>query len=161
MRGLLGSLAWSLALLTAAMAIGLRSLRLSLFAMVPSTLPSLWLYGGLGLTGRPVSVATAMIGCTMLGLIVDNILHLLHHYRDARRSLPRDAALRRSLDRCGRAMTLSSVVLMLGFAVAATSRLSTTVEFSLLATLTIAFAWFATAAALPAMLLSRRGRDAD
>ncbi|MCB9878596.1 MAG: MMPL family transporter [Planctomycetes bacterium] len=154
MRGLVRSLGLSLLLLTAAMAIGLRSLRLALCALLPNLLPSLWLYGALGLAGRPVSVATAMIGCTMLGLIVDNTLHLLHHYRDGRRHLHRGDALRRALDRCGRAMSLSSAVLLLGFATAGLSQLSTTVEFAMLACATIVLAWFATAVLLPTVLAS-------
>ena len=154
-HGLLGSLSISLILLTVAMAIGLGSLRLSLLAMIPNLLPSLWLYGGLGWSGKPVSVATAMIGCTMLGLIVDNTLHLLHHYRAALAALPPTAALQRALDRCGRAMTLSSVVLMLGFLVATTSQLETTVEFALLATVTIGVAWLGSTVLLPTLLLPR------
>lgn len=152
-HGLLGSLGVSLVLLTLAMAIGLRSIRLSLLAMIPNLLPSVWLYGGLGWSGKPVSVATAMIGCTMLGLIVDNTLHLLHHYRDARASLSQAAAVQRALNHCGRAMTMSSAALMLGFMVAATSHLETTVEFALLATVTIAVAWLASAVLLPTLLL--------
>ena len=103
-----------------------------------------------------------MIGCTMLGLIVDNTLHLLHHYHEARKAMEPEAALQRALDRCGRAMTLSSAVLMLGFMVAATSHLETTVEFALLATVTIAVAWLGSAVLLPTLLLPRgTGNDSS
>jgi uncharacterized protein len=153
---LLGSFGLSCGLLLLGMMIGLRSWRLGLLAMLPNLLPSLWLYGGLGWSGRPLSVATAMIGCTMLGLIVDNTLHLLHHYRHQRRTTSPRLALRAAFDRCGRAMTLASIVLMLGFATAATSRLETTVEFALLATATIGAAWFATAVVLPMLVAGRR-----
>ncbi|MCC7399567.1 MAG: MMPL family transporter [Planctomycetes bacterium] len=159
MQGLLGSLGWSLLALTLAMSLGLRSWRLGLAAMLPNLLPTLWIYGGLGLLQRPVSVATAMIACTMLGLIVDNTLHLLHHYRIHRAASPSRVALRHAFAHCGRAMTLSSVVLMLGFATAATSRLATTVEFAVLATLTIASAWIGTAVLLPLLLGARCRRS--
>ena len=55
-------------------------------------------------------------------------------------------------------MTLASVVLMLGFATAAISRLATTVEFALLATATIGAAWFATAVVLPMLVTGLRPR---
>jgi uncharacterized protein len=155
---LLGSLGLSGLLLSLGMMIGLRSFRLGLLGMLPNLLPSLWLYGALGWSARPLSVATAMIGCTMLGLIVDNTLHLLHHYRHERSTTSPRLALRAAFDRCGRAMTLASVVLMLGFATAATSRLETTVEFALLATATIAAAWFATAVVLPMLITGLRPR---
>lgn len=158
MQSLTGSLGLSLLLLAVCMVIGLRSLRLGAIGMVPNLLPALWLYGTLGWCERPVSVATAMIGCTMLGLIVDNTLHLLHHFQLARRTLPARPALRHALDQTGRAMTLSSAVLMLGFVTAATSRLETTVEFALLATTTIAAAWFATAMLLPLLVAASARR---
>lgn len=152
MQSLGGSMGLSFVLLAVCMVLGLGSLRLGLLALLPNLLPSTWLYGTLGLCDRPVSVATAMIGCTMLGLIVDNTLHLLHHYREHRQDLGPRASLRRALERCGRAITLSSVVLMLGFGTAATSRLATTVEFAMLACATIAAAWFATAVVLPLLM---------
>ena len=152
---LLGSLGLSLLLLAVGMAIGLRSIRLALLGLLPNLLPSVWLYGGLGWLDHPVSVATAMIGCTMLGLIVDNTLHLLHHYRRGRRHLAPAIAMAAAWQRCVRPMTLASVVLMLGFLTASTSRLSTTVEFSLLATATIAAAWLGTALVLPLLFLDR------
>jgi predicted RND superfamily exporter protein len=158
MRGLLGSLSSSCLALTLAMALGLRSLRLGLAAMLPNLLPSLWIYGGLGLLQRPVSVATAMIACTMLGLVVDNTFHLLHRYRLARATASPRGALQHAFDHCGRAMTLSTAMLMLGFATAIASRLTTTIEFGLLASATIASAWIGTAVLLPLLLGSRRSR---
>lgn len=155
MHSLVGSLALSLGLLGITMAIGLRSWRLAAIGLLPNVLPSLWLYGGLGWLGRPVSVATAMIGCTMLGVIVDNTLHLLHQYHQRRATSSRDEAMHAAWRRCWRPMTLASGVLILGFLTAATSRLSTTVEFGLLASATIAAAWFGTAIVLPLLFVSR------
>ncbi|HEU4419574.1 MAG TPA: MMPL family transporter [Planctomycetota bacterium] len=155
MHGLFGSLGLSFALLAIGMCIGLRSVRLGLLGMLPNLLPSAWVYGALGWSEHPVSVATAMTGCTMLGLIVDNTMHLLHHYRNARATMAARPALRASFDHCGRAMTLSSIVLALGFLVATTSRLSTTVEFAWLATSKVAAAWFGVAVVLPLLLMLR------
>jgi predicted RND superfamily exporter protein len=155
MHGLLGSLALSAALLGAGMAIGLGSAWLGALGLLTNLLPSIWLYGALAWLGQPISVATAMIGCTMLGLIVDNSLHLLHHYRTCRRRHDARGAMRRALARCARPMTLASAVLALGFLTAATSRLATTVEFALLASAKIALAWFGTTIVLPLLLVPR------
>lgn len=150
LHSLLGNIALSMLLLAVGMAIGLRSWRLALVGMAPNVLPSLWLYGGLGWVGRPVSVATAMIGCTMLGLVVDNTIHLLHRYRALRGGSTRDAALRAAWLDTIRPMTLASAVLALGFGSAIGSRLTTTAEFGALAAATIAAAWLGTAVLLPA-----------
>lgn len=159
LHSLLGSLWLTLGLLGAGLCIGLRSLRLGLVGLLPNVLPCVWIYGALAWSDRPVSVATAMIACTMLGLIVDNTLHLLHHYRHERARGPA-AATAAALERCGRGMVLSSSLLLLGFLVTSTSRLSTTVEFSWLAMATIASALFGTIVLLP-LLLARGPEVAD
>lgn len=150
LRSLLGNIGLSLAFLALGMAIGLRSWRLALVGLAPNVLPSLWLYGGLGWLDRPVGVATAMIGCTMLGLVVDNTIHLLHRYQALRAADRNLDALRAAWLDTIRPMTLASAVLALGFGAAIFSRLSTTAEFGALAAATIATAWLGTAVLLPA-----------
>lgn len=149
---LYGTLA-TVVLLGIGMCLGLRSLRLGLLSLVPTVLPCLWVYGALGALGRPVSVATGMIACTMLGLLIDNAAHFLHRYAGLRRrdAMRRDAVLG-TLRHVGRPMLLSSSLLIAGFATAATSHLSTTVEFAILACSTIALALLATAVLLPLLL---------
>ncbi|MFN9703850.1 MAG: MMPL family transporter [Planctomycetota bacterium] len=160
LRSLLGSGLGSLAVLAIGMAVGLRSWRLGLLGIAPNLLPSLWLYGALGWSGRPVSVATAMIGCTMLGLVVDNTIHLLHRYHALRSRADAASALAGAWQDTIRPMTLASVVLALGFGSAAWSRLTTTAEFGVLAAATIATAWMATAVLLPASLRPPRTAEA-
>jgi predicted RND superfamily exporter protein len=155
---LLGSLGVTLALLLVGLCVGLRSWRLGLLGMVPTVLPCVWVYGAIGLLGRPVSVATAMIGCTMLGLIVDNTLHLLHQLRLARPAASPRGALVVALRHCGRAICLSSGVLVIGFGAGVTSHLSTTVEFSVLAGATILAAWFGVLWLLPLVVTGTTGR---
>lgn len=150
LRSLLGNIALSLALLAGGMALGLRSWRLAMVGIAPNVMPSLWLYGGLGWLDRPVGVATAMIGCTMLGLVVDNTIHLLHRFQALRAGGGRDDAMQAAWLDTIRPMTLASAVLGLGFGTAVGSRLSTTAEFGALAAATIATAWFGTAVLLPA-----------
>lgn len=152
LHGLFGSLYLTLIVLAAMLVFALRSVRLGLFGMVPNLLPCLWLYGGLGLAGHPVSVATGMIGCTMLGLIVDNTLHLLHRYRELRRGCTRPDAAVAALAVLGRPMLLSSGLLVLGFATALLSRLSTTREFAVLACCTIVGAGIGCVVLLPLWL---------
>jgi predicted RND superfamily exporter protein len=128
-----------------------------LLGLLANVLPCIWIYGGLAWLGQPVSVATGMIGCTMLGLIVDNTLHLLHRYRECRATADRRRAVVQALAAVGRPMWLSSSLLVLGFATAATSRLSTTIEFALLACSTIAVALVGCGVLLP-LALAQGGR---
>ncbi|MBL8749973.1 MAG: MMPL family transporter [Planctomycetes bacterium] len=152
MNGLFSSFWLTLLVLFLAASAGLRSFRLGALTMLPNLVPCLWVYGIVAWLGRPVSVATAMIASTMLGLIVDNSLHLLHDYRLHRIHEEPLSAVRTALRHCGRGMALSSGLLMLGFLVTATSRLATTIEFSLLATTTIAAGAFMALVVLPLLL---------
>ena len=155
-RSLVGSTVWTIVLLGIGMCVGMRSLRHGLLGLVPAVLPCIWVYGALSWLDHPVSVATGMIACTMLGLLVDNVIHFLHHYRAARKTCDVHESVATSLSHVGRPMILGSLLLVTGFAVAATSQLSTTVEFSLLACSTILAALVSTSVLLPLLLLALR-----
>jgi hypothetical protein len=102
-----------------------------------------------------------MIATVLIGLIVDNTIHLLHGYGQARRAgCGPSAALARSISRCGRAVLTTSGVLALGFAAGLNGRLETTLEFSALAALTIVLALACDLVLLPAILLLRGGHRA-
>lgn len=136
--------------------IGFRSFVLACLAMIPNVLPCLVVYGGLGAIGRPLSFATTMIASSMLGLIVDDTIHLLHGVRDARsRGEPMDVALEQVFASSGRAVSITTVVLAAGFASALSGTLASTVEFGAVATVTIVVAFACDLFLVPALLSSR------
>lgn len=136
---------------------GLRSARRALIALVPNVLPCLAIFAALAWLGRPVSVATAMISTVLLGLIVDDTVHLLHgirHLRDEGRSSLEaiEAVFRRN----GRAVVVTSIVLAGGFTATAFGELETSFEFGAVAAVTIVIALLADLIVLPALLVDRR-----
>jgi predicted RND superfamily exporter protein len=134
--------------------IGLRSVRLTLVGLAANTLPCLALHGGLALAGRPMSVASAMIGSVVLGLVVDQAIYFLHGFRGGlERTTPR-VAVARTLRHSGRAMTVTSLVLALGFLAGVAGQLTTTREFGILAAGSILTAWIANVWLLPTLLLA-------
>ncbi|MFN0242427.1 MAG: efflux RND transporter permease subunit [Planctomycetota bacterium] len=136
--------------------VGFRSFVLACLAMIPNVLPCLCVYGGLGAIGRPLSFATTMIASSMLGLIVDDTIHLLHGVREARvRGEPMDVALEQVFASSGRAVSITTVVLAAGFASALSGTLASTVEFGAVATVTIVVAFACDLFLVPALLSSR------
>jgi predicted RND superfamily exporter protein len=134
--------------------IAFRSAAYAGLALIPNVLPCIVVYASLALMGRPLSVATAMIGSVLLGLIVDDTIHLLHRYRQRRADGDeRLNAIEHVFQHSGRAILITSVVLSVGFAVGMTGSLSTTVEFCGMATATILVALAADAIVLPAILV--------
>jgi len=155
-RGQMRGLGLTLVVILVVFCLAFRSLRTGLLAMIPNVVPCLVVYGGLALAGRPVSVATAMISSVLLGLIVDDTIHLLHRFRQAReRGLARPAAVERALDHAGRPVVVTSLVLAGGFACSLLGRLETSREFGLLAAVTILVALVADLVLLPALLVGR------
>ncbi len=135
---------------------GLRSRRLTLLGLAANALPCLALHGGLALAGRPLSVASAMIGSVILGLVVDDAIYFLHGFRAASREAHPRLAVARALQHSGRAISVTTLVLALAFLAGLTGELSTTREFGLLASGSILAAWVANLLLLPAFLLARR-----
>jgi predicted RND superfamily exporter protein len=90
----------------------------------------------------------------LLGLIVDDTIHLLHRYRELRRAgLEGLSAIERVFQHSGRAIVITSVVLGLGFSVGLAGELATTVEFCGLAAVTILVAFLCDLLLLPAILV--------
>ncbi len=156
-RGQWNGMIATLCVIWLVMAIGLRSTWLGLLGLLPNALPCVLIYGGLAALGRPLSVASAMIGSVMLGLIVDNTIHLLHRFREQRaRGESQLSAAAHTLHRTGRAILLGSLVLALGFGAGVFGALATTREFGVLAAITILLAMATNLTLVPAMMSYRR-----
>ncbi len=136
--------------LWAVMAFGLSSWKLATLGLVPNVLPLVVLHGSLGLAHVPMTVATSMIGTVMLGLVVDDTIHMLVAYRRRRASEVRPIAS--ALCEVARPIVLTTVVLCAGFLATSFGTLSTTVEFGLSAIAILVLALFSDLLLLPAIL---------
>lgn len=114
----IGSFGQALAMVFALTALCLRSLRLALLAMVPTTLPVVLTLGAMGFLGIPLDMGTAMVASVLLGLGVDEALHLLAGYQRFRaHGLAREHAMDASLREVGRALFTTAGALAAGFLV--------------------------------------------
>jgi predicted RND superfamily exporter protein len=131
-----------------------RSLRLGLFALLPNLLPVGLYFGLLGATGITLNNSTALMGSIVLGIAVDDTLHLVVEYRRGLEAgLGRDAALRESLVRVGRAITCTTLAVCAGLLVVGASALQNQAEFGLLGAATLAIAWIVDVTITPALCL--------
>jgi predicted RND superfamily exporter protein len=106
----------SVVLIALMMVVGLRSLRVGLGAMVANLLPVLVLAGYLGATEPRVDFDVMVIAMMALGIGVDDTIHfLVRHRLESRRSQNPAQALRSTYAFSGRAIVLTTVVLVLGF----------------------------------------------
>ena len=115
-KGQRDGLLLSLLLISLMMIIAVRSLRNGLWSMLPNLLPLLVLGGYVGGFWEQVDSDTLMIAILAIGVGVDDTIHfLLRYHRERARSPDPAAALRRSFHFAGRAILMTTVILVLGF----------------------------------------------
>jgi predicted RND superfamily exporter protein len=134
-----------------------RSLRLGLVAMVPNLVPVGIFFGALGLGAAPLSLPTSLIGSIALGIAVDDTVHFLVRYGQERRRgcEPAEAALL-CARRTGRAIAITSFMLMAGFLVVGLSGFATLRQFGILSAATMGVCLLTDLLLLPALLVRTR-----
>ena len=106
----------SFALIAVMMIIAMRSFRVGLGSMIPNLLPLFCLGAYMGTMYDRVDSDLLIIAMMAIGIGVDDTIHFLMRYRiEAARSRDRAQALQRTFAFSGRAILLTTVVLVLGF----------------------------------------------
>ncbi len=131
----------------------LRDLRLAILCLIPNALPLVVGYGLVGAAGWLLYPTGAVIFTVALGIAVDDTLHLVARTReelDAGHALP--DALHRSVVHSGRAVFITSVLLMGAFGVNLLSSFPASVLMGGLGTIIVAAALVSDVLVLPALL---------
>ncbi len=144
-------------LIYAMLALLFMSLRVGLLAMLPNLLPIAIYFGALGWTGITLNVVTGLVASLVLGIAVDDTIHMLERFRTAaRRHASEEAGIREAMGEVGRAVSFTTAALCLGFLVITLSSLRQQVEFGALAAATIAVAWITDLSFTPALAVGMR-----
>lgn len=116
LTGQRNSLIASFILIAVMMTIALRNARVGLASMVPNLLPLLCYGGFLGLFWDSVDSDGIIVAILAIGIGVDDTIHFLVRYRIERdRGVGRDEAIRRTFSFAGRAIVMTTVILVVGF----------------------------------------------
>ena len=136
-------------------AIFLRSIRLAVGAMIPTLLPVVVTLGAMGWMGMGLDVGRSMIAAVLIGIAVDDSVHLLHQYqrRRAAGDGPQEA-IRGAVLHVGRAVVTTSLALSLGFLTLMASAWQTIASFGFFVSLAILGALAASLFVLPALILA-------
>jgi predicted RND superfamily exporter protein len=129
-----------------------RSLRIALLALIPNALPVLVYFGVLGLSGVTLNIITSLIACIILGIAVDDTIHFLVRFREQVRIVGDEGkAAEAALRLIVRPVTVTTAALCAAFAALIGSGLKHQVEFGVLATCMLAFAWLVDMTFTPAL----------
>ncbi|MDF1563578.1 MAG: MMPL family transporter [Deltaproteobacteria bacterium] len=153
----------SLAVIAFMMIISVRSLRMGLWSMIPNVLPLLALGGYLALTTAAVDTDLMMVAMLAIGIGVDDTIHFLTRYCIEReRGASREQAIENTFHFAGRAIVMTTVILVVGFAPFASSQYLSTRVMGTLLPMVLGVALVADLVLVPALLklgVMERGVD--
>ncbi|MCB0221470.1 MAG: MMPL family transporter, partial [Chrysiogenetes bacterium] len=133
--------------------IALGSPRWALLSVIPNIFPVIWVLGLMGFTGIPLDVGTVLVAGITIGIAVDDSIHFLSRYSQARkRGLGAQDAIAHVLRHSGRAIVFTSVILAGGFWMLVFAQFKPTAYLGLISGVTIVFALLADLLVLPAIL---------
>ena len=155
--GLIGGLT-ALILISIILSVVFRSVKIGLVSLVPNLVPIAMAFGAWGYLYGQINMALATVISMTLGIVVDDTIHFVSKYLDARKD-KKDAAdsVRYAFAQVGLAMTVTSIVLIAGFMVLTFSPFIMNWGMGLLSAITIAFALIADFLLLPAVLIKLEG----
>jgi len=136
-----------------------RSAKGAALCMVPNLAPLFFVFVLMGAGGIALDLATVMIACVVLGITIDDTIHLYHGYRcRLRAGMAPNWAIARSYDSSGRAVLATSVVLVAQFGLLATSDFIPTANFGLLTAVGLTAGLAFEIVLLPALLVLGHGQ---
>ena len=145
----------AMALVSVILILVFRSLRLGLISLVPNFIPAAASFGLWGFLVGQVGLAASVVTAMVFGIIVDDTIHFMSKYSDARREgLASPEAVRAAFRTVGHALWTTSAILALGFLVFASSGFELSWALGLLTAITIGFALIADFLLLPPLLMA-------
>ena len=151
---LVGGMGLAILLTAAIMMWFFRDVRMVLVSLLPNLVPLLFIAGVMGFTGIDLKVSTAIIFSIAFGIAEDDTIHMLAKLRLQLlegRSVP--YALKRTYLSTGKAVSVTSLMLISGFLTLMLSDFASIFYMGLLITLTLIFAFVAELLLLPALIL--------
>ncbi|MFT7462677.1 MAG: putative RND superfamily exporter protein, partial [Pseudohongiellaceae bacterium] len=151
--GFLQSMSLALVLITVLIALIFRSFRLAVISLVPNVLPIVLPISFYGLIGKPLDGPAVFVSSVALGVCVDDTIHFFTKFSRARsQGKSMVDALQSVFENVGSALTITSVVLMVGFGFLALSDFAPNSKMGSLAVVMIGLAWVADFCMVPALL---------
>lgn len=149
------STAIALFLISGILVLALKSVKIGIASLVPNFVPAILGFGLWGFAVGEAGVPVSVVGAMTFGIVVDDTIHFLTKYLQGRRELgkaPQEAILY-SFRSVGTALTVTTLVLVVGFLVLAASGFKVTATLGLLTAVVLAFALIADFLFLPSLLL--------
>jgi len=152
-RDMLVSIFAAFGIICVAVSLMYRSLKIGLISMVPNLIPIMVTMGFMGLAGITLRTSTLIIFSISLGIAVDDTIHYITRFREElSRTGDYTVSMHRALRSAGRAIVLTTLIMIAGFIVFISSDFKASQDFGLLASITIGAALLGSLLFLPATI---------
>lgn len=131
-----------------------RRWKITLWTLTPLTMGLVWMLGAMALLQIRINFVNAVILPMIIGMGIDNSIHLMHRYLEGGGRDPLQA-----LRATGRAMTMCTLTTILGFGSLVTARYQALSTMGWVTILGMGFCWMATLTLLPTILILWRGQN--
>jgi len=145
----------ALILISLVLIVALRSIKIGLISLIPNLIPAAMGFGLWGYMVGEIGLSLSIVSTMTLGIVVDDTVHFLSKYLRARRekNLSPEDAVRYAFTTVGRALLITSIVLVAGFLVLATSSFQLNSGMGLVTAIVIVLALLADFLFLPPLLI--------
>ncbi len=132
----------------------LRNFKLGLVSLVPNLVPAIMGFGLWGYMVGNVTLAVSIVVAMTLGIVVDDTVHFILKYANARkRGDSAEDSVRYAFKSVGMALTVTSLGLVIGFAILGQSGFAVNRDMARLTAITLSFALFVDFLFLPPLLI--------
>ncbi|EPS0981962.1 efflux RND transporter permease subunit [Vibrio vulnificus] len=154
MASMLSTLPITLILISALMIFALRSWRLGVISLVPNIAPAVIGFGLWALISGEINLGLSVVVTLTLGIVVDDAVHFLAKYQHARKEGQNaEQAVRYAFHTVGRALWITTVVLVAGFSMLAMSQFRLNSDMGQLSAIVIFVALVIDFVLLPSLLM--------
>ena len=151
----------ALGLISLVIMLALRSVKIGALSLITNLAPIGMGFGIWGIINGEIGMALSVIASMTFGIVVDDTVHFLSKYLRARRErgMQPEAAVRYAFNTVGRALIVTSIVLIAGFLVLATSHFGLNSKMGVSVAIVIACALATVLLFLPPLLIRLEGRQ--
>ena len=145
----------ALILISILLGFALRSVKFGFISLIPNLIPAAISFGLWGFTVGEIGLGLSVVMGMTLGIVVDDTVHFLSKYLHARRekNATPEASVKYAFSSVGRALWITTFVLVAGFMVLAQSSFRVNSDMGLLTAITILIALIVDFFLLPPLLL--------
>jgi predicted RND superfamily exporter protein len=131
-----------------------KSVKFGFIAMLPNIVPLTFIMWIMTMSGIYIDIGTALVCSVCLGIAVDDTIHfMINYYRAKKEGLNVEDSLESVLNHTGKALVITSFILVVGFGFFMLSQFIPNIKFGFLCSLTLLIALITDFILLPAVIL--------